>query len=236
MGQTSRFDLENALQVWESDLKVSEIYTNSDLLEIKSHLLDIYDNLLKNGVDEDLAFYTAVKRIGGPMDWESEFKSVNNPLIQTRKTILFIAGIIFYYGTYYLAIDVSKVVAIIGVELNIENPIIIRVITLFLILVLLIVILFFNAMIIKEKFLLRFLEKINFRLKHVYLLVISTIVLALLERALTPFLNKHFPDPFYRYNIFERQLFFGYAYLILLGVGFIVLFIRYNRQAKPQSN
>ena len=232
MGKSNRFDLEKILISWDENLKNSSVFTRSDIAELKSHLLDIYENMLNKGLDKEEAFIIAVKRLGKPINWEKEFAQTNQPAIQTRRTILLIAGVILYYCSYYLSLILAKLIVIIGKLANAETIDLIRIDRIFLGILLLLVILFFNSLLIKERFLMGLLEKIQFRPRHAVFIVILTFVFAIIERSLTPFLNHYIKDPSERYSIYEMQMYFEYIYLFLLVIGFVVLYFRYFRQTK----
>ena len=158
MEHSNKFYLAKMLIAWEEDIKRSSVFTRSDIDELKSHLLDIYEDMLDKGLEDDEAFLIAVKRLGNPVNWEEEFSRTNNPAIQIRKTLLLIAGIILYYCSFYLFLILAKLIVIAGKLLNIETIELIRFNRAFLCILLLLVILFFNCLFIKERFLIGFLD------------------------------------------------------------------------------
>ena len=230
MEHSKNFHLAKILIAWEEDLKSSPAFTRSDIDELKSHLLDIYDDMLDKGLEEDEAFLIAVKRLGKPVNWEKEFSLTNTPILFTRKTLLLIAGIILYYCSFYLSLIVAKLIVITGKLLNVETIELIRFDRAFLYILLLIVVLFLNCLFIKERFLIGLLEKIQFRPRHAVFIAIITLFFAAFERSLIPVLKNFITDIYLRNILFEMYMYFEYAYLILLIFGFIILYFRYFKQ------
>ena len=81
MESSDKLDLESLLQAWEANLKQSRAFSRSDVQELKTHLLDLYDDLIETGLNEEEAFLIASKRLGQPVDWENEFTQTNQPFI-----------------------------------------------------------------------------------------------------------------------------------------------------------
>ena len=126
MEHSNKFHLAKMLIAWEEDLKSSSVFTRSDIDELKSHLLDIYEDMLNKGLEKEEAFFIATKRLGKPVHWEEEFAQTSQPFIQTRKTLLLIAGIILYYCSYNLFLIVAKLIVVTGKLLNVETIELIR--------------------------------------------------------------------------------------------------------------
>lgn len=230
MGQTNKFDLTEMQIAWEKDLKSSSVFTRSDIDELKSHLIDIYEDMLEKGLKEEEAFFIAVKRLGKPFNWEEEFSQTNNPATQTRKTLLLIAGIILYYCSYYLSLIIAKLAVIGGNLLNIETIELIRINKLVICILLLTVLLIICCLFIKERFLINLLEKIQFRPRHAVYMAVLTLIFAIIERCLTPVLKHSITVSYLRIELSNTYMYFEYIYVILLIFGFVVLFIRHFRQ------
>ena len=220
------------LIAWEEDLKNSPAFTRSDIDELKSHLLDIYEDILDKGLEEEEAFFIAIKRLGKPVNWEKEFSRTNTPILQTRKTLLLVAGIILYYCSLYLSLIVAKLIVITGKLLNVETIELIRCDRAFLCILLLLVIFLINCLFNKDRFLIGLLNKIQFRPIHAVFMAILLFFFAIIERSLMAIIKHFITDPYYRYALFEMYMYFEYAYMILLTLGFIILYFRYFKQTK----
>ncbi|MBA7583964.1 hypothetical protein ES708_25916 [subsurface metagenome] len=124
----------------------------------------------------------------------------------------------------------AKLLVVTGKLLNVETIELVRFDRAFLCILLLLVILFFNCMFIKERFLVGLLEKIQFRPRHAVFIAILTLFFAASARSLIPVLKNSITDLYWRNKLFEMYMYFEYAYLILLIIGFIVLYFTYFKQ------
>jgi hypothetical protein len=82
---------------WFEQLKSVPSLTTSNSEELKSHLLDTMDDLKRGGLDEEEAFWIASRRLGDIVSLADEFGEVNMPVIQMRKIILVLTGIIVFF-------------------------------------------------------------------------------------------------------------------------------------------
>ena len=96
------FELQRYISNWTQNLKRQSSFTESDVEELKNHFFDIINDLQAKGLDEEEACYIASKRFGGSLEWEEDFKTVNNCIIQLKKSVIILSGVIAYFFFYYL--------------------------------------------------------------------------------------------------------------------------------------
>lgn len=87
---------------WVNQIRSIPSTTASNTEELKSHLLDIIDNLKADGLDDEEAFWIASRRMGEISLLKNDFDEVNMPIIQMRKIILGLSGILAYFLLYYV--------------------------------------------------------------------------------------------------------------------------------------
>ena len=101
MGQGHSFNLEEEVNNWAEVLKAKPTLTESDVEEIKSHFYDSIDSLLEKGLNEKEAFVLAKLRIGESYELDEAFKEANQPVIQMRRSVLILGGVLVYFMAYH---------------------------------------------------------------------------------------------------------------------------------------
>lgn len=94
--------------VWAEQLKTDPAFTNSDAEELKGHLIDLSFELTEKGLNEEEAFLIAASRLGDTSQLKTEFEEVNTSIIQMRKIILVLSGILAYFFLYFLMITSTR--------------------------------------------------------------------------------------------------------------------------------
>ena len=113
MESNNEFNIQEQIDHWVSKIKSEPSFTESDSEELKSHLLDSIDQLKDTGLNDEEAFWVASRRIGTTVDWEEDYSQVNNPVIQMRRSVLILAGVLVYFCLYYFIESTSKLLFII---------------------------------------------------------------------------------------------------------------------------
>jgi len=98
------FTLHEQAAAWAEQLKKDPAFTSSDAEELKSHLIDLSEDLIHQGLSEDEAFLVASARLGLNAELKEDFIEVNRPFIQLRKAILMLSGILFFFLLYFIMI------------------------------------------------------------------------------------------------------------------------------------
>ena len=106
--------------IWAEQLKTDPAFTDSDIEELKCHLIDIAEDLRGKGLNEEEAFIIATSRLGDASYLKFEFEEVNMPVIMMRKTILVLSGILAYFFLYFLMVSSTRLLVILLNKTNDE--------------------------------------------------------------------------------------------------------------------
>ncbi len=230
MGTTGKFDLSTMLEAWDKTLEESLVFSHADKKEIQDHLLDIYEDLLDRGLEEREAFQIAIQRLGKPVDWEKEFEKASQPLIVTRKTIILISGIVIFFFAYFLIFSIAKFTVLAGFSNKMQPELIIRINQIVLSFPLLLYLFFIISLLVSDHLLIKVLEKIHLKPVHVIVFVALTLLFAIADRSMLPFLNNSIPDTL-KYSFFSSYIYFNYYFPGVIIAGFIILFFSYTRKS-----
>ncbi len=86
------FQLDESIEKWKIKLVNSNSFTNSDIAELESHLLDEMDSLKEKELTEEEAFYIASNRLGSVELLSSEFSKVNTKTLYLKRVMWLLAG------------------------------------------------------------------------------------------------------------------------------------------------
>ncbi|MBN8826582.1 MULTISPECIES: permease prefix domain 1-containing protein [unclassified Spirosoma] len=92
MDSQSQFDLTTAIQTWTSQFEQSGSFTNDELQELTSHLLDSIDALQAKDLSQQEAFLIASQRLGSIDLLDQEFTKLSRPVPQQREPVLLLLG------------------------------------------------------------------------------------------------------------------------------------------------
>src|ERR1035437_9289519 len=113
METNNEFNIQEQLDHWVNRIKTEPSFTESDSEELKSHLLDSIDQLKDTGLNDEEAFLVASRRIGTTVDWEEDYSQANSQVIQMRRSVLILAGVLVYFCLYYFIESTSRLLFII---------------------------------------------------------------------------------------------------------------------------
>jgi len=88
------FRLKDSIDNWKQKLSNSNSFTNSDIEELESHLLEEIDILKKKELTEEEAFYIASSRLGSVELLSSEFSKINTKSIYLKRVAWLLGGYI----------------------------------------------------------------------------------------------------------------------------------------------
>jgi uncharacterized membrane-anchored protein len=230
MGTDEKFDMNSMLESWNKTLENSLVFSNADKKEIEDHLIDIYEDMIERGLEEREAFQIAVQRLGEPVDWEKEFENASQPLIVTRKTIILISGIVFFFFAFYLILFLAKLTALTGFNNDLQPNIVLRLNNIVLKFPLLLYIFFISSLLIKDQLLVRILEKIHLKPVHVISLVVLTLIFTVADQSMLPFLRNSIDDEKLANSFFSSYIYFNYYFPGIVISGYIILFFSYFRK------
>jgi hypothetical protein len=92
MNREIKLSIDEQASVWAEHLRTDPSFTDSDVEELKSHLIDLSEELRLSGLNEEEAFMVAASRLDVTSTLKKEFEEINLPVIQLRKTILVLSG------------------------------------------------------------------------------------------------------------------------------------------------
>jgi hypothetical protein len=227
------FNLHYQINKWVEALRSEPSITESDSEELKSHLLDLIDELKMAGLDDKEAFWVASKRMGNSIEWKADYEEANKPLIQMRKSLFILAGVMAYFLLYYFIKASSKLLFIILLMQKTDGSIAIDWIKRFIIGVHFAVILFVVSIFVLDKKAVSFVENIKMKPKNTLLLLFTAIVLGVTDTCLFPVAkNLAGQDLSLRSDLIHVYLYFDYSFPLIICVGFIILYFRYYKKTK----
>lgn len=227
------FDLQAQINNWVSSLRTASSITESDTEELKIHLLDLIDELKEAGLDYEEAFWVASKRMGNSSEWEAVYCEVNNPIIQMRRSLVILAGVLAYFLIYYFLLFSSKLLLIILLISEIDGHAAIRWVTRYLEGAHLFFLLFALSIYLLESKTVSFIENIKMRPRHTVFLLVTTVVFVVIDTCLLPIcknlIRKGVPIEGQFYDIY---FYFNYSFPFMICVSFVILYSKYFRKAK----
>lgn len=230
MSSEAKFDLYGQATLWADQLRTVPSFTISDAEELKGHLLDIAEDLVSQGLSEAEAFAVAASRLGRPSELKDEFEEVNTPVIQLRRTILVLSGILVFFLFFYFLVSTTRLLVLaldhFSTNVVLNYRIVFSYVGFYLMLIVIAtVIIYFSDLKKIER-----LEYKKIKPGHMLILYGSTLILALINNWLT---NKIHGLSVRAYHAFYLQytLFDYLNYLLpLISITcFIVLYKKFNR-------
>ena len=102
--ETKQFDLQYEIKNYLKKLLLNGNLTNSDAMEIESHIKDGVDSLTRNGLSEEEAFLITLKRVGNADLLSEEYNKVNPFFVSNKIRSFSIIGLalILSLGTIFL--------------------------------------------------------------------------------------------------------------------------------------
>lgn len=88
------YRLKESIESWKQKLYISNSFTNSDIEELESHLLDEIDLLKEKELTEEEAFYVASNRLGSVELLSTEFTKINTKSIYLKRVVWLLGGYI----------------------------------------------------------------------------------------------------------------------------------------------
>ena len=97
MEKSCDFNLQEHIDHWYNQIKQNPSLTEDDLIELKTHLLDLIDKLKRSDLDDEEAFWVASKRIDISSGYDEAYQDANNELIQVRRSLIVLTGVMAYF-------------------------------------------------------------------------------------------------------------------------------------------
>lgn len=232
MQTSDGFDIAQKIQQWKSNLMASDAMTERDCTDLEVNLLDRMDDYQSKGLDQEDAFYLAVKNLGGKTDWEHEFSSTNHAIIQVKKTLGLIGGVLIFFFVQYFILVLDKSIVLALVKLAVEPDSINAFSRIFLQAICLFTVFGLISLIIKEKRFIMLIGKSRFTPKTSTILLLCTVGLAIIDRLYYPSIRKLITDDSLPYDIFNSFLLFEYAFPLIISIGFVLIYRKYYKESK----
>lgn len=226
---TGYFDIEEAFNDWEKRITATKDLTKSDIEELKAHLEDEYNTLVKTNLSKKEAFLVASNRLGTEKDWGDEFVESNRQINELKNVAIVCTGVIIYLFTYYLIRLIVAFIYIISIRSDydlIKATIMSKVVVYgFLIIFgIFLVSIFLN----QGKFLLKRINKLEIYSKYLIVIVIFALFLGIINHSIIPLLEnytrmaggKNVLDHYFLLRRFE------YIYFVQIIFAFILIYIK----------
>lgn len=232
----SDFKLQEKIDLWINHLKSVPSLTDSDSEELRIHLIDTIEDLKKNGLDDEEAYIIALKRIGNISDLESNFQEVNNSVLQMRKSLFILAGVLSYFLIFFFILLSSKLLFIALVKLGAANLTAIVLVKRYLLTSHFIIIFFVASIYFFEKLTVKFIERINLKPLHTILLLVTSIVFGIINTALLPITKNLLRNGIPMENQFyDINYYFQYSFPLVICSGFVILYYKYFKKTKAPN-
>ncbi|WP_256010240.1 permease prefix domain 1-containing protein [Desertivirga xinjiangensis] len=233
MEKNSGFLFEEQFELWHNQVKDREGVTQADAEELKSHFLDIIDELTIAGLDEEEAFWVACKRMGRDFDWTTAYADVNKPLIQLKRSLIILAGVLAYFLLYYFINCSAKLLYVALIYNEANGYVAIDWISKYLIAIHLMVMVFVASIYFFERKTISFIESIELKPRHTVYLLLIAILLSILNTCLNPLTKTlvGYDRPLIS-HLYQVYLYFDYAFPFLICTSFAILYSKYYRAAK----
>ncbi len=230
----SLFNLQENIDIWIDKIKVEPSITEADIEELHSHLLDLIDDLKGRGLNDKEAFLVASKRLRVSDDLADEYRQENNNVIQMRRSLIILVGVLIFFLVYYFIKAFSKAVFVSIYSFSESNGILaIEWYNRILISWYFIFLFFFVGVYFFEKKVTVFLEKVKLKPKHTILIFGLTVALGLADFYFRPLIKKLFEGEFF---VIDRYIhstgYFELSFPIVICIGFIFIYYKYYKKAK----
>lgn len=107
---------------WAKQLENDPSFTDADTEELKGHLIDLTEEFRASGLSDEEAFFIASSRLGDTSILRHDFENANSSIIQMRKIILVLSGIMAYFLLYFLALVTVRLSVLVLFQTQI-NPV-----------------------------------------------------------------------------------------------------------------
>lgn len=235
MESSTGFNLQRHITGWMVKIQSEPAVTEADAEELKSHLLDLIDDLKAAGLDEEEAFWVASKRLGNSTDWSEEYRQESNPVIQMRRSLIILAGVLAYFICYYFILSTSKLLFITLLFKDVDGYMAADWVSRYLITFHFGFVLFFTSIFFLEKKTVTFIENVKMRPKHTLILLAVTVILAIADTCLYPVAKGMMGDNFsLRSHLHHLYLNFDFSFPLLISIGFVFIYFKYYKKVKFQ--
>lgn len=229
MENSDDFNLDKAIEEWEKINFSQNDLIPKDKAEFKDHILNTIDELLEKDLSEEEAFLIAKMRFGDKNDWGNEMQIVNEKNFQLKKIVVLFSGVFAFIFSYYFILCIYKIMFLVINNFNLDAETTINTIKTFLNIICLLTVFFFVAIFFLHQPVIWLLNKVDLRSGNVLLFILIMFSIIILEWYLVTKISSTVKDIDLRNTIFYIERNFKYYFLIILGIGYIIIFNRYKK-------
>ena len=128
----------------------------------------------------------ASKRIGNINDWGEEYRQENNTILQIRRSVMILVGVLFYFFFYNLIEIVGKTFYMILLNNDVGGYLALQWVFNYLFAICFLFVIALTTIYYSEKKTITFIEKVKFKPSHTVLILIITIILRIINTSLSP--------------------------------------------------
>ena len=230
---SAEFNTRKHIENWLRNLKSEPALTEADSEEMKSHLVDLMKELKEIGLDDEEAFWVATKRIGTISDWGDEFLKQNTHIVQIRRSVIVLAGVLAYFFYYHFVGFSSKLFFIVLYEMTGNAYSSLKWLTRYLIFSHLLIIMIFASLFICEKRIISFIENIRIKPRQTILVLIITLIFGIINVSLMALAKSVIGENYVLRSLFiKHYIYFDYSLPFLICLVFILIYFKYYKRAK----
>jgi hypothetical protein len=218
---------------WAEGLKAKPSFTESDIEEMKGHLFDSCKSLMLKGLSEEEAFILAKLRMGDSPELDEAFKEANQPVLQMRRSLYILAGVLVYFAAYFFILSTSKLLLLLLLQGESGANEAVSWISRYLVTWHFIFLLFLVSIYFLEAKTIAFLERFKFPPKITVVLIAFVVVIALVDHSLLPEVKNMMKDvPLFRSNLIQNYNYFELTFPFLMWLGFVLIYFKYYKKTK----
>ncbi len=240
MSSESQFVLYEQASVWADQFRTDPSFTILDAEELKCHLLDVSEDLVLKGLSENEAFAVATSRLGDSFALRNEFREINAPVIQLRKALLVLSGILAFSFLYYFFFASTGLLVFVLDYFNDDYALNFRYVFSYTLAYILIIAVSTVILYFSDDRKIKLFEKIEIRPGHLFLLFLGTLILALIDQWFRQLFKTEFnPGSYTNTHLYALFDYLNYLLPFILIVCFIVLYRIFDQtvlQSKASSN
>lgn len=233
MSPSEQITINHQIEQWYNTIKSQPGFTDADAEELKTHLLDMMDELQDAGLDEEEAFIIATRRLGNADDIESEYRQENQDVIQTRRSAIILSGVLIYFFSFHFVGSLAKLIFMGLLEIELPGPRVIFWMNRFFITAHFLLIVLFTSILLSEKRVVNFIENLKIRPRHTIVFLITTFILGVTNVSLMALAKGMVREDYgLRGQLIHSHIYNEYTFPLLFCIGFILIYSKYYRKAK----
>ncbi len=226
------FELETKIYNWHEQLERSPDITVFDSEELKCHLLDSIDHWKGVGLDEEEAFWVSSRRLNFSFDLLQDYRIVNSPLNQMKKTVLVLGGVLGFFLLYYFFVFSSMLLFYGLTVFHNDGNFALRWIANYLYTVQAAFIISFAGIFSMGTKFVSLIRRIRLKPKHAILLLVVTLLFASGKQYLYPLIREIGKSQQLWGQLYDVFFNFRFSFPFLFCLSFVLLCWKYCKKLK----